>query len=114
MSYNVVLEAGGWEVVKKFVELGLGVSIVTSICLTGTERLAAIPLNEYFPQRSYGAVIRRGKFLTPQARRFLEIMDTDFFRRVDLQNAGPTVPPLSRVRDIRGETDFTGHDKSLP
>ena len=43
ISYKVTLEAGGWEVVKKYVELGLGISIVTSICLTGNERLAALP-----------------------------------------------------------------------
>jgi DNA-binding transcriptional LysR family regulator len=81
LDYRVTLEAGGWEVVKKYVELGLGVSIVTSICLTGNERLAALPLDRYFPKRSYGAVLRRGKFLTPQARLFIEMMDPAFFAR---------------------------------
>ncbi len=37
LDYKVVLEAGGWEVIKKFVALDMGVSIVTSICLTGEE-----------------------------------------------------------------------------
>lgn len=92
LDYRVTLEAGGWEVVKKYVELGLGVSIVTSICLTGNERLAAIPLDRYFPKRSYGAVLRRGKFLTPQARLFIELMDPDFFSR----NADAETP--ARVR----------------
>lgn len=81
LDYKVTLEAGGWEVVKKYVELGLGVSIVTSICLTGGERLAVIPLDRYFPKRSYGAVLRRGKFLTPQAKLFIEMMDPEFFNR---------------------------------
>ncbi len=81
LDYNVTLEAGGWEIVKKYVEMGLGVSIVTSICLTGREKLAAIPLNRYFPKRSYGVVLRRGKFITPQARLFIEMMDPDFFTR---------------------------------
>lgn len=88
LSYKVTLEAGGWEVVKKYVELGLGISIVTSICLTGKERLAALSLERYFPKRSYGVVLRRGKFLTPQARRFIEMMDGQFFTRgvgVDFQ-----------------------------
>jgi DNA-binding transcriptional LysR family regulator len=79
VDYTVTLEAGGWEVVKKYVELGLGISIVTSICLSGRERLAAIPLDRYFPKRSYGVVMRRGKYLTPQARLFIEMMDPDFF-----------------------------------
>ncbi|HEY8553325.1 MAG TPA: LysR family transcriptional regulator [Burkholderiales bacterium] len=90
LSYNVTLEAGGWEVVKKYVELGLGISIVTSICLTGNEKLAAMPLDKYFPKRSYGVVLRRGKFLTPQARLFIEMMDPDFFKRTGTDNRAAT------------------------
>ena len=74
-DYKVSMEAGGWEVIKKYVELGLGISIVTSICLTGKEKLARIPLTEYFPERSYGVVLRRGKFLSPAARRFIDLLD---------------------------------------
>ena len=77
-SYKVTLEAGGWEVIKKYVELGLGISIVTDVCLTGDERIAKKPLGEYFPDRSYGIVLRRGKFLSPQAKRFLQIVQEVF------------------------------------
>lgn len=77
VKYQVQLEAGGWEVIKKYVELGLGVSIVTTLCLTGGERLAALPLGKYFPKRAYGLVLRKGKFLSPQAQRFIEIMGQD-------------------------------------
>jgi DNA-binding transcriptional LysR family regulator len=52
----------------------MGLSIVTDICLTGTEKLVRIPLTQYFPQRGYGLVLRRGKFLSPQAKRFVEIL----------------------------------------
>jgi DNA-binding transcriptional LysR family regulator len=78
VSYKVTLEAGGWEVIKKYVELGLGISIVTDVCLTGSERVARIPLAEFFPTRSYGIVVRRGKFLSSQAKRFLEITSRVF------------------------------------
>ncbi len=81
VKYTVTLEAGGWEVIKKYVMLGLGISIVTDICLTGKDALARIPLDKYFPKRSYGLVLRRGKFLSPQAKRFIEMMDPQFFRR---------------------------------
>ena len=83
VNFRVTLEAGGWEVIKKYVGLGLGVSIVTSICLTGDENLHTIALNDYFPQRTYGVVTRKGKFLTPQAKRFIETMDPEFFSRQD-------------------------------
>jgi LysR family transcriptional regulator, low CO2-responsive transcriptional regulator len=76
-DYRVSMEAGGWEVIKKYVELDLGISIVTSICLTGKEKLARIPLTEYFPSRSYGLVLRRGKFISPATRKFIELLDAD-------------------------------------
>jgi DNA-binding transcriptional LysR family regulator len=81
LRYRVTLEAGGWEVIKKYVELGMGISIVTDVCLTGEDKLACIPLGQYFPKRSYGIVLRRGKFLSPQAKRFLEVVDGAFADR---------------------------------
>ncbi|SCZ49118.1 LysR family transcriptional regulator [Thiohalomonas denitrificans] len=74
VNYKVALEAGGWEVIKKYVELGLGISIVTDVCLTGDERLACKSLVRYFPKRSYGIVLRQGRFLSPQAMRFIDIL----------------------------------------
>lgn len=73
LTYNVVLEAGGWEVIKTFVAMGLGLSIVTEICLTDDDKLERVSLAEFFPTRSYGVVMRRGKRLSPQARAFLSI-----------------------------------------
>jgi DNA-binding transcriptional LysR family regulator len=74
LNYRVALEAGGWEVIKRYVELGLGISIVTSICLTGKEELAAIPFHRYFPKRTYGIVQHKGKLLAPPAARFVEMI----------------------------------------
>jgi DNA-binding transcriptional LysR family regulator len=74
LTFIVTLEAGGWEIIKKYVELGLGISIVTDICLTGEEKLVRIPLTQYFPQRGYGLVLRKGRFLSPQAQRFVDIL----------------------------------------
>jgi hypothetical protein len=31
-------------------------------------------LTRYFPKRTYGLVIRKGKFLSPQAQRFVALM----------------------------------------
>ena len=81
VPYTVALEAGGWEVIKRYVEIGTGISIVTSICLRGYENLSARSMAAYFPNRSYGVVVRRGKFLSPQAKQFLKMMDNDFFSR---------------------------------
>jgi len=48
-----------------------------SICITGEEKLAVIPAGDFFPNRTYGVVIRKGKFLSPQARRFIALMLPD-------------------------------------
>ena len=74
LKYNVTLEAGGWEVIKKYVELGLGISITTDVCLTDIDRLVKRPMNKYFPPRSYGIITRRGKFLSPAAKKYIELM----------------------------------------
>ncbi len=89
IHYTVTLEAGGWEVIKKYVEIGLGISIVTDICLTGDEKLATVPLDRYFPTRSYGAVIRKGKYLSIAARQFLEMMDPNFGKTRNRQGKIP-------------------------
>ena len=70
VPYTVALEVGGWEVIKQYVAMGLGISIVTAICLTDADRqrLAARSLARWFPPRSYGVVMRKGKFLSAQAR----------------------------------------------
>jgi len=62
------------------VELDLGISIVTDVCLTEAdrERLAVKPLGRYFPTRSYGIVSRRGKFLSPAAVRYIDML-RDFY-----------------------------------
>jgi DNA-binding transcriptional LysR family regulator len=81
IDYKITLEAGGWEVIKKYVSLGLGISIVINICINSEDNLGVIPLGKYFPKRTYGIVLRRGKFLSQGAKRFIEIMDKDFFER---------------------------------
>jgi len=75
VPFNVTLEVGGWEVIKRYVELGFGVSIVTGICLRDDDKLVAKNMSNYFPKRSYGTVMRRGKYLSAQARAFVEVAE---------------------------------------
>ncbi len=74
LSYQVAMEVGGWEVIKKYVELGLGISLILSIGITGSERLEVLPAGEFFPQRTYGVVLRKGRILRPQARLFVDLL----------------------------------------
>ena len=109
LDYQVVLEAGGWEVIKRFVALGLGVSIVTSICLRGDEPIAAIPVARWFPKRTYGVVIREGRVLSPQARAFLEMLDPEFAdHAAEARGDGRAGRAVAA-----GNADFSGFDRSL-
>ncbi|WP_305805027.1 LysR family transcriptional regulator [Stenotrophomonas sp. YIM B06876] len=81
VPYRVALEVGGWEVIKQYVAMGMGISIVTALCLNEGDRdkLATRSMSGYFPERSYGVVVRRGKALSPQARAFIELIQPDLF-----------------------------------
>ncbi len=92
VPYTVALEVGGWEVIKQYVAMGMGVSIVSSICLTDADRarLATRALGDYFPARSYGVVVRKGKYLSPQARAFIELIQPDLFTPRGYDESGPS------------------------
>lgn len=77
LTLDVCLEAGGWEVIKRYVVLGVGISIVSGICLNQGDPLACHSLGRHFPQRTYGLIMRRGKFLSPQARKLIEFMASE-------------------------------------
>jgi len=40
--------------------------------------MSVIPVDQYFPKRSYGIVTRKGKFLSAPSKRFIEIMHECF------------------------------------
>ena len=75
---EAAIEAGGWEVIKRYVESGLGISVIPTICISKNDRLSTIPLKEHFPSRSFGVFTHRDKILTPLARGFLQLLIPDF------------------------------------
>ena len=72
---NVKFEVGGYEVIKTYVKLGLGISIVMSHCLSGDEELHTATLKRWFPKRDYGLVLRHGQALSPATSRFVEMLN---------------------------------------
>lgn len=90
VPYRVAIEVGGWEVIKQYVAMGLGISIVTGICITESDqsRLTVRNMRRYFPQRSYGVVARKGKYLSPQARAFIDLIKPGLFARRDYYESG--------------------------
>jgi DNA-binding transcriptional LysR family regulator len=88
VPYTVAIEVGGWDVIKQYVAMGLGISIVTGICLAPSDRLEVRNMRAFFPQRSYGVVMRKGKYLSPQARAFIDLIKPGLFQRRDYDEAG--------------------------
>jgi DNA-binding transcriptional LysR family regulator len=90
VPYTVALEVGGWEVIKQYVAMGMGISILSSICLTDADRgrLATRPLDRFFPARSYGVIMRKGRLPSPQARAFMDLIQPDLFQRRDYYESG--------------------------
>jgi DNA-binding transcriptional LysR family regulator len=90
VPYTVAIEVGGWDVIKQYVAMGLGISIVTGICITEAdrERLVVKNLRQYFPQRSYGVVMRKGKFLSPEARAFIDLIRPGLLTHRDYDESG--------------------------
>jgi len=95
LSYQVAMAVGGWEAIKKYVELGLGISLIISIGLSGSERLEVLPASEFFPKRTYGVVLRRGKILSPQARLFVDVLlsKSEFESEVPPREFGKRLQP---------------------
>lgn len=74
-DWNVVQMLNSYALVKRYTQLGMGVSIVDEFAMVeDSDRLNAYPLDEFFEPRSYGLVIRNRKYLTPQVRRFIETL----------------------------------------
>ncbi len=73
LQHNVKLEIGGYDVIKTYVRLGLGVSIVMSHCLRKDDQLHTASLKRWFPKRTYGLVLWKGRTLSRTAKNFVEL-----------------------------------------
>ena len=74
VDVNAVLQVGGWGVVKRYVERGIGICVVPSICLHETDDVSVIRFEARFQARSYGVYTRRGKALSVPARALLGLL----------------------------------------
>ena len=81
LPYRVTMEVAGWEVIKRYVAAGLGLSITTQLCIDPRDhdRLVSRDLSNDFPSRSYGVVMRRGGYLSPASQRFVDLMSPELF-----------------------------------
>lgn len=75
---NVKLDFDGWEIIKKYVELDLAITIALSIAVEDDAVLVGTKLNHYFPRSSYGFILRRGQILSQKIKDFINLIAPDF------------------------------------
>jgi DNA-binding transcriptional LysR family regulator len=74
LALRVALEAGGWEIVKRYVLLGLGVAVVPELCVESADRrkLAYRSVSRLFGRDAYGIATRRGRELSVAAKALID------------------------------------------
>ena len=77
LEIEVVLEATNAETIKRYVEMGIGISVIPKIALMPEQnsRLVAIPVHDQFEETHYGVILRKGKHLTRWAKHFLLLLN---------------------------------------
>lgn len=78
LSYKVIMELESASSIKKYVELGMGVSILPSISISSVDRLKVFSLRGYFRERSYGILLRKGKYIPQAGKEFIRTLAPDF------------------------------------
>jgi len=77
LDLDIVMEATNSETIKRYVELGIGISIIPKIALVPTQKqhLAVISVEQYFGKSEHGVILRKGKYITSWAQNFLLILE---------------------------------------
>ena len=69
LPLNVALEAGGWEIIKRYVGLGLGIGVVPEFCIQKSDgHLSVRPVRHLFGEDGYGLVLKKRRPLAAAAR----------------------------------------------
>ena len=76
VKFDIVGELGGWDLIKRHVEMGAGIAFVPEFALDESDRLERIALDEgNFSPRRYGVYTRREGTLSLPAQRFLALVE---------------------------------------
>jgi LysR family transcriptional regulator, cyn operon transcriptional activator len=74
-----VMDLGSIEVIKRYVEIDMGISVVPRVAVTeevAAGRLHAISVT-WLPLRAIGLVMRRGGYLSPASRSFVAMLQSE-------------------------------------
>ena len=101
IDIDVAVEVSGWEMLKRCVEAGIGISVVPDFVVSDSDPLSVVALDADFPAQSFGVFTLRDGFLAASARRFLEVLAAD---------AAGEAPRMRLASDSAGERSPCAHD----
>lgn len=76
---TIEFEMSDWEILKKFVKADIGVAMISNIVLEGEKEtdLVGRVLTDYFPEMTYGILIKKGKKLEGLLKNFINLLTTE-------------------------------------
>ncbi len=80
LTLNIGLEVGTFETLKNYVARGLGIAVVSGLCLTPEDHvsLEAVEVPEGLGgETTYGVILRHDKNLSPPLASFLQLLGTE-------------------------------------
>lgn len=80
LKSSIEFELGDWEILKKFVKAKIGVALISNICLEGEEDsdLIGIPVTRYFPEMTYGILVKKGKQFNDRQKFLIDLLTKDY------------------------------------
>lgn len=107
LRYEVIIESDVAENIKKYVEMGLGISILSALAITQSDRRTLLLKNVHHLLKhiEYGIYYRKGTFITTPMREFIRVFAPNLLR----------VAEVARLRDeLEGEVGRGRLAESIP
>jgi LysR family cys regulon transcriptional activator len=94
LPYEIVIEMDEADNLKKFVEMGIGISILSSLTITSEDKkkFVIINVNNLFNTIEYGLYFRKNKFITSSMREFIKVFAPDLFNDEQFLNLDSILP----------------------
>jgi DNA-binding transcriptional LysR family regulator len=76
---TIEFEMSDWEILKKFVKADIGIAMISNIVLEGENDsdLVGRVLTDYFPEMTYGILVKKGRKLEGLLKNFVNLLMTE-------------------------------------
>jgi LysR family cys regulon transcriptional activator len=84
LRYEIVMEVDELENIKKYVERGIRVSIISTIAISNedSDKFAFFDVTNYFGRIDFGLYVRKDKWVKNAMRQFLNLFSPDLYNKL--------------------------------